>query len=71
MFKRFSKIAIGMWNFMNKVYNGRFAPKFSVSILTETSARILSYVYETRYFRNKMWYNKSVQQYFIVNGAMV
>ena len=54
MFNRFLKIAIGMWNFMNKVYNGRFTPKFSVSILTETSAWILSYVYETKYHRNKM-----------------
>ena len=39
---------------MNKIYNGRFALKFSVSILTETSARILCYVYETRYYGNKM-----------------
>ena len=56
---------------MNKVYNGRFAPNFSVSILTETSARILSYVYETRYHGNKMWYNKSAQRFFMVNGAMI
>ena len=71
MFNRFLKMVIGMWNFMNKVYNGRFAPNFSVSVLTETSSRILNYVYETRYHGNKMWYNKSAQRFFMVNGAMI
>ena len=35
-----------MSNFVNKVYNSRFAPEFSVSILKEISAQIQRYVYE-------------------------
>ena len=33
---------------MKKVYNGRFAPEFSVSLLKETITLVRDYVYETR-----------------------
>ena len=48
IFSRFLKVAIAMSDITNKVYNGGFAPEFSVSMLKETIALIRDYVYETR-----------------------
>ena len=48
MFRRFLKVAIATSNFMNEVYNGRFTPEFSVSIIREIIALVSDYVYETR-----------------------
>ena len=45
---RFLKVAIATSSFMNEIYNGGFAPEFSVSILKETIALIWDYVCETR-----------------------
>ena len=64
-------MAIVMWNFMDKEYNDRLAPTFRVWILTETSTRTLSYVYETWYHGNKMWYNESVPRFCMVNRAKI
>ena len=36
IFSRFLKVAIAASNFMNQVYNGGYAPEFSVSVLKET-----------------------------------
>ena len=46
-FSRFLKVAIATSNFMNEVYNGGFAPEFSVSMLKGTIALVWDYVYET------------------------
>ena len=35
MFSRFLKVAIATSDFMSKVYNGKFLPELSVSILKE------------------------------------
>ena len=35
MFSRFLKVAIAMSKFKNEVYNGKFSPEFSVSMLKE------------------------------------
>ena len=48
IFGRFLKVAIATSNLMSEVYNGGFAPEFSVSMLKETIALIRDYVYETR-----------------------
>ena len=48
MFRRFLKVAIATSNFINEVYNGRFTPEFSVSIIREIIALVSDYVYETR-----------------------
>ena len=48
IFSRFLKVAIATSNFMNEVYNGGFAPEFSVSMLKETIALVKDYVTETR-----------------------
>ena len=32
-FSRFLQVAVATWNFVNKVYNGGFAPEFNVSML--------------------------------------
>ena len=37
-----------MSNFMNKVYNGRFAPDFSVSMVKEAFELVWDYLYEIR-----------------------
>ena len=51
---RFLKVAIATSNFMNEVYNGRFAPEFSVSMLKETIALVWDYVSETREWKAKL-----------------
>ena len=48
IFSRSFKVAIATSNFMNEVYNGGFAPEFSVSMLKETIALVRDYVSETR-----------------------
>ena len=48
VFSRFLKVAIVTSNFINKLYNGKFAPEFSVSMLKETIALVRDYVSETR-----------------------
>ena len=51
LFSRFLKVVIGniyVSNDMNKVYNGIFVPKFSVSMIKEIIALIWDYVYKTR-----------------------
>ena len=48
MFRRFLKVAIAKSNFINEVYNGRFTPEFSVSIVREIIALVSDFVYETR-----------------------
>ena len=48
IFRRFLKVAIATSNFMNKTYNGRFAPEFSVSTLKETIKLVQDYVFETK-----------------------
>ena len=52
IFSRFLKVAIATSNFMNEVYNGRFAPEFSVSMLKETIALVRDYVSETKNMEN-------------------
>ena len=47
MFRRFLKLAIVMSDFMSKVYNSGFTPKFSVSMLKEIIVLVSDYVYET------------------------
>ena len=48
IFSRFLKVAIATSNFINKVYNGRFVPESSVSMLKETIVLVPNYVYESR-----------------------
>ena len=48
MLRRFLKVDIAKSNFMNEVYNGRFSPMFSVSLLKVMVALVWEYVYETR-----------------------
>ena len=48
IFSRFLKMAIATSDFMTEVYNDRFVQEFSVSMLKETIAVVLHYVYETR-----------------------
>ena len=48
IFSRFLKVAIAKSSFINKVYNSRFAPDCSVSMLKETIALVWDYVSETR-----------------------
>ena len=48
IFSGFLKVATATSNIMKEVYNGGFAPKFSVSILKETIALVWDYVSETR-----------------------
>ena len=48
IFGRFLKVAIATSNFMNKFYNGVFAPEFSLSMLKKTIALVRDYVSETR-----------------------
>ena len=48
VFSSFLKVIIATSNFMNEVYNGGFAPEFSVSMLKETIALVRDNVYETR-----------------------
>ena len=40
IFSGFLKVAIATSNFVNEVYNGGFAPEFSVSKLKETIALV-------------------------------
>ena len=44
MFSRFLKVAIATLNFMNKVYNGKILPEFSVSMLKEIIALEIMYM---------------------------
>ena len=53
LFDRFLKVSIATSNFMNEVYNGRFAPVFSFSMLKETIALVQDYVSETRRWKPK------------------
>ena len=39
---------------MNEVYNGGFAPEFSVSMLKETISLVWDYIYETRKQKAKL-----------------
>ena len=39
-FSRFLKVAVATSNFMKEVYNGRFLPEFSVSIIKEIIALV-------------------------------
>ena len=48
IFSRFLKVAIAMLNFMNEIYDGGFAPEFSVLMLKESMAVVRDYVSETR-----------------------
>ena len=48
IFSTFLKVTIETSNFMNKVYNGGFAPEFSVSMLKETIVLVQNYASETR-----------------------
>ena len=48
IFSRSFKVAIATSNFMNEVYNGGFAPEFSVSMLKETIVLVQDYVSENR-----------------------
>ena len=48
IFSRFLKVPIATSNFINKFYNGEFAPEFSVSMSKETIALVRDYVSETR-----------------------
>ena len=45
IFGKFLKVAIATSNFMKEVYNDRFVPEFSVSMLKETIALARNYVY--------------------------
>ena len=51
---RFLKVTIATSNFMNKVYNGRFATESSISILKKTISLVWDYVYETRKQKAKL-----------------
>ena len=46
IFSRFLMVAIAMTNVMNEVYNGGFAPEFSLSMLKETIAIVRDYANE-------------------------
>ena len=48
IFSRFLKVAIATSNFTNEVYNGRFEPEFSVSVLKKNIALVWDFVSETR-----------------------
>ena len=48
---------------MNEVYNGRFAPDFSVSVLKEIVALVQDYVSEISFS------NKNTQYWWIVSRA--
>ena len=48
IFSRFLKVAIATLNFMNEIYDGGFAPEFSVLMLKESMALFRDYVSETR-----------------------
>ena len=48
IFSRFLKVAIPTSSFISEANNGRFAPKFSVSLLEETIALVQDFVSETR-----------------------
>ena len=48
IFSGFLKGSMATSNFMIKVYNGRFATEFSVSMLKETTMLVRDYVSETR-----------------------
>ena len=41
-------MAIATLNFMNEIYDGGFAPEFSVLMLKESMALVRDYVSETR-----------------------
>ena len=47
-------MAIATSNFVNEVYNGGFAPEFSVSKLKETIALVWDYISETRKYKGKL-----------------
>ena len=51
VFSRFVKVALATSNFTNEVYNGGFAPEFSVSVLKEIIALVQDYVFETESIR--------------------
>ena len=68
IFRRFLKVPIATSNFMNEVYNGRFAPEFSVSVLKETITLDRGYVPETRKWKVKpakkyMW-KRNMKSFF-------
>ena len=52
IFGRLFKVAIAMSNFMNKVYNERFAPEFGVSMLKETIALVQDYACDVISIKN-------------------
>ena len=54
IFSRFLKVAIATSNFMYEVYNSRFAPEPSVSMLKETIALVWDYASETRKWKAKL-----------------
>ena len=49
---------------MNKVYNGGFAPEFSVSMLKETIVLVQNYASETRTYKPKIESNKTLFFFF-------
>ena len=54
MLSRLLMVAIATSNFMNEVYNGRFSPEFSVSMLKEIIMLVWEYVYETGKYKAKL-----------------
>ena len=54
IFSRYLKVAMTTSNFMNEVYNGGFAPAFSVSVLKEFISLVRSYLYKTRKWKAKL-----------------
>ena len=53
MFSRVLKLALATSDFMNKLYNDRFAPEFSILVLKEIGVR--SYVYEIENKKQNKW----------------
>ena len=74
IFSRFLKVAIAASNFMNQVYNGGYAPEFSVSVLKETIMVLFwDYVSEIRKWKAKLvgkymqkWNMKSLLKCFFL-----
>ena len=54
IFSRSFEVAIATSNFMKEVYNGGFAPEFSVSMFIKTIALVRDYVSETRKYKAKL-----------------
>ena len=53
IFSRFLKVAIATSNFMNKVYNREYSPRFSISMLKKIISLVWDYLYETRKSKTK------------------